>query len=173
MASKNKPGRYDGLAKAAPDEPYFVLLARDADAVPALMAWCRSRLQRIRAGDKPLVDLDQVIEAITVVRAMVFWRRHHPRPASAGDGIPSGVRSQRIDLVSQELAEFAGEITRDAAASWVCLIDGNTIGHAATKNGAIRLADYKRGDAVVRCVATGEEWRRIDGAWKPAAESAR
>lgn len=169
MASKAKPSRYDALAKAAADEPYVVLLARDAEAPPALFAWCRARLERIRAGDKPLGDLDQVVEAIAVLRAMIFWRRHHPRPAIARDAVPAGVWCGKIDRVSQQLAELAGECSRDPQVTWACFVDGRAIGTAATKNGAIRRADYRRGDAVVRCPATGEEWRRIDGAWTPAA----
>ena len=41
MGTKNNPGEYDGYTKAEPDEPMFVLLARDPLAADQVRDWAR------------------------------------------------------------------------------------------------------------------------------------
>lgn len=43
MSTKNNPGRFDCYDKADPDEPMFVLLARDPDAPYLVAEWARRR----------------------------------------------------------------------------------------------------------------------------------
>ena len=47
MGTKNKPGKFDCYAKAAPDEPLFTLLARDLLAAYLTQIWAM-----IRAGNR-------------------------------------------------------------------------------------------------------------------------
>lgn len=64
--TKNNPGKYDCYANAEPDEPMFVLLARDRHA-PALVAlWAVLR----ELDDK---DQEKVKEARQVVLDMMDW----------------------------------------------------------------------------------------------------
>lgn len=46
MGTKTRPGHYDCYAKARPDEPIFVLLARDPDAPAVVRFWATLRAQR-------------------------------------------------------------------------------------------------------------------------------
>lgn len=43
MGTKNNPGKFDCYANAAPDEPMFILLARDADAPALVYLWACMR----------------------------------------------------------------------------------------------------------------------------------
>jgi hypothetical protein len=74
MATKANPGEFDCYAKAAPDEPMFVLLARDKHA-PALV-WLWSVLREVD-GEKAEV----VSEARTCIAAMLDWMAAHDRKA--------------------------------------------------------------------------------------------
>lgn len=67
MASKNNPGAFDCYANAEPDEPMFVLLARDAGA-PALVEQWADR--REVAGE----DAALVAEARACAQSMRVWR---------------------------------------------------------------------------------------------------
>lgn len=77
MGTKTKPGAYDGYAKALPDEPMFVLLARDPDAPGHLLAWAAVREEAIRAGRQPDSDMTMVQEARECADAMRTWRRRN------------------------------------------------------------------------------------------------
>jgi hypothetical protein len=68
MATKNKPGAYDCYTKAEPDEPMFVLLARDPVAPLLVRLWCEIR--RLLGN----TDEAQLIEAEQCALAMVAWR---------------------------------------------------------------------------------------------------
>ena len=77
MGTKHKPGDYDCYANAEPDEPLFVLLARDASAPELVEQWADTRLQAITAGTKPMSDYAMVREARECAQAMRAWRRVH------------------------------------------------------------------------------------------------
>jgi hypothetical protein len=47
MGTKNKPGQYDCYSQAEPDEPMFVLLARDPMAPILVELWASLREERI------------------------------------------------------------------------------------------------------------------------------
>jgi hypothetical protein len=74
MATKANPGIFDCYANAAPDEPMFVLLARDRHA-PALV-WLWATLREID-GEKPEV----IAEARVCMASMVEWMAAHDRKA--------------------------------------------------------------------------------------------
>lgn len=71
MGTKNEPGRYDCYAAAEPDEPMFVLLARDplAPIVVRLWAMLRER-EHGQGGD----DAAKQREAFALADAMGQWR---------------------------------------------------------------------------------------------------
>ena len=75
MGTKNQPGAFDAYAKAEPDEPMFVLLARDAAAPQMVRAWAWLRRRQIREGKKPGEDEEMVAEAMQCAEAMEAWRR--------------------------------------------------------------------------------------------------
>ena len=89
MGTKNKPGQFDCYANAEPDEPMFVLLARDRLAPFLTSIW-----SKIRAGDFEAAsvvfdkmvrevgpryaiepDMDKSGEAIECALAMFAWRK--------------------------------------------------------------------------------------------------
>jgi len=67
MGTKNNPGDFDCYSKAEPDEPMFVLLARDGIAPDIVLAWAELALS---CG----VDYAKVKEARACAYAMTVWR---------------------------------------------------------------------------------------------------
>lgn len=53
MGSKRNPSRFDAMAKAEPDEPYFVLLGRDKHAAELVRKWATQR--HAEGGDGEVV----------------------------------------------------------------------------------------------------------------------
>lgn len=72
MGTKNNPGAFDCYAAAAPDEPMFVLLARDKHA-PALV-WLWSTLRELDSEDPA-----KVAEARQCAADMMTWAHAHGR----------------------------------------------------------------------------------------------
>jgi hypothetical protein len=66
MSTKNKPGRFDCLAKVGPDEPIFILRAQDAEAADLVELWA---MRAKRAG----CPLDKVNEAMDTADEMRCW----------------------------------------------------------------------------------------------------
>jgi hypothetical protein len=75
MGSKQEPGAYDCYANALPDEPMFVLLARDPDFYRLVMKWARRRTRDIDCGLRPATDWPMVSEAISCAAAGEKWCR--------------------------------------------------------------------------------------------------
>ncbi len=68
MSTKQNPGRFGDMYSAAlPDEPIFVLMARDPSAPDAVRHWA---LNAHKAGHDP----DKIMEALAVAAAMDKWR---------------------------------------------------------------------------------------------------
>ncbi len=67
MGTKNNPSEYDCYDKAEPDEPMFVLLARDQHAPLLVELWGAMRNMK---GE----DSNQVNEALECATAMRSWR---------------------------------------------------------------------------------------------------
>lgn len=80
MSTKEQPGPFDGLERAAPDEPVFTLRAHDALAAPLVHEWVHRRRQAIIHADPPLspekeeLELIQCREAEEIAFAMVDYR---------------------------------------------------------------------------------------------------
>lgn len=77
MGTKNEPALFDCYANAEPDEPMFVLLARDAHAPYLVRQWAHGRSMAIDLGEKPETDRPMVREALTCADAMERWRKEH------------------------------------------------------------------------------------------------
>ncbi len=77
MGTKNNPGQFDCYHNAAPDEPMFVLLARDPLAPILVEAWAALRdLMRPEHGQK-------VAEALACAQDMRDWKRRRDRDIAA------------------------------------------------------------------------------------------
>jgi len=74
MGTKNDPGKFDCYANALPDEPMFILLARDMDAPARVRSWAAERALSILLGEKPESDKAMVIEALECADKMQRWR---------------------------------------------------------------------------------------------------
>lgn len=77
MGTKNKPGDFDCYGNAEPDEPMFILLARDPAAPELVEAWANRRLVMINDGLKPESDKAMITEARQCAEAMRAWRREN------------------------------------------------------------------------------------------------
>lgn len=56
MGTKENPGKYDCYDKAAPDEPMFILLARDPDAATLVRFWHVLKDQQLGADSRKLEE---------------------------------------------------------------------------------------------------------------------
>lgn len=74
MGTKNNPGQFDCYHNALPDEPMFVLLARNDTAPDYVEAWAFERVQEIMVGDRPESDFPMVMEAMKCATDMRNWR---------------------------------------------------------------------------------------------------
>lgn len=74
MGTEDNPDPHECLDKALPDEPMFVLLARDTCAPHTVRQWAYKRERAIVCGERPESDRAQVAEARAVAKAMERWR---------------------------------------------------------------------------------------------------
>lgn len=85
MGTKNDPGEFDCYAKLLPDEPYFLIRAKDPVGAATVREWCRLREE---ANVKP-DDEARIAVAERCAEWMEQWREKHegPKPfeTSAGD----------------------------------------------------------------------------------------
>lgn len=72
MSTKDNPGDYDCYTKAEPDEPMFILLARDPVAATMVRIWIK--LRRMLGHDVTNKDRRKIGEAKRVADAMDKWR---------------------------------------------------------------------------------------------------
>lgn len=77
MGSKLNPGRFDCYDAALPDEPMFILLARDPSAPGLVNKWASERQHAIRVGQRSLKDREMVHEALRCAEDMHRWRAHN------------------------------------------------------------------------------------------------
>lgn len=77
MGTKNKPAQFDCYANALPDEPMFILLARDPDFARLVKEWATKRARDIDCGERPDTDLAMVIEAKQCAAEGAEWRRRN------------------------------------------------------------------------------------------------
>jgi hypothetical protein len=87
MGTKENPAAFDCYGNAKPDEPMFILLARDVTAPEIVEQWAIRRMNLISGGLKPESDRAMVDEARECANAMRRWRYMHeatkPRPSRA------------------------------------------------------------------------------------------
>jgi hypothetical protein len=74
MGTKNNPGKFDCYAKAEPDEPMFILLARDISAPATVEKWAEYRRGLVLIDERPESDLVMVAEALDCAERMRAWR---------------------------------------------------------------------------------------------------
>lgn len=90
------------LESAMPDEPMFVLLARDPNMPALVRLWSSIRRTQIAEGARPTTDLTQVEEAERLADRAVRWR---------ADADEAWKKQRAFDFVEGTHAEFS-----DAAA---------------------------------------------------------
>lgn len=74
MGTKNNSGVFDCYANAQPDEPMFILLARDPSAPSLIEAWAQRRHYAIEQKQRPASDFAMVVEARECAKQMREWR---------------------------------------------------------------------------------------------------
>jgi hypothetical protein len=77
MGSKTNPGKFDCHANALPDEPMFVLLARDPDFAELVLMWADKRQSAVRCGERPDTDTALVAEARQCALNGARWRKEN------------------------------------------------------------------------------------------------
>lgn len=94
------------LAKREPNEPMFVLLARDSCAPATLEFWCQARQAQIATGVRPDTEGERAHIAEITARAAEFraWRAAHRRPQSEPP--------DQIATLTAQLAEARGLLDR-------------------------------------------------------------
>lgn len=75
MGSKDNPGKFDCYHNALPDEPMFVLLARDPDFNKLVSLWAENRIRDILCGERPDSDMELVNEAYHCAVTGAQWRK--------------------------------------------------------------------------------------------------
>lgn len=76
MSTKQNPGKHDCYSKAEPDEPYFMILARDVTAPEDIRHWILQQQMLDRLGIKKM-DPDQIAEAYACIPEMERWYRDY------------------------------------------------------------------------------------------------
>lgn len=90
MGSKNEPGQWDCYKNAEPDEPMFVLLARDPLAPFLVRLWAELAMNMTSARH----DGSKSIEAITCARNMELWlEANRPQKIEQVRQVPSLIGS--------------------------------------------------------------------------------
>lgn len=77
MGTKNNPGKFDCYANALPDEPMFILLARDPDFWSLVHQWAERRKRDIYCGVRPQSDMVMVGEAEECAWNGQRWRKEN------------------------------------------------------------------------------------------------
>ena len=77
MSTKNNPGDYDCYENAEPDEPMFVLLARDQDASATVRSWAYAYAKRKFRPGAPKRVYKKYDEARRCADDMDRWRSSH------------------------------------------------------------------------------------------------
>lgn len=75
MGTKNNPGKFDCYTNALPDEPIFILLARDPDFQRLVHKWAKRRMKDIQCGQRPSSDIAMVTEAEECAWNGQKWRK--------------------------------------------------------------------------------------------------
>lgn len=76
MGTKINPGPFDCYAAAEPDEPMFILLARDPEAAALVRAWAQRR------SEQPRPNPAKISEAYKLADEMDAWREENCPPVT-------------------------------------------------------------------------------------------
>jgi hypothetical protein len=126
MATKTNPGKWDCIAKADDDEPYFALLGRDKMGAALVRLWAE---MREREGD----DAEQIADARRVADELEAWAVKLGKPVLTLDSLISfvaairGMREderQRAARTAQSQAQFS--MWREG--EYACTRSGKQIG---------------------------------------------
>jgi len=119
MGTKLKPARFDCYANALPDEPMFILLARDASASGVVKLWAMERLCEISQGRRPESDRPMVEEARQCAKDMAEWRSTNygkwrnvkppPKPTAGLDAIANPIASAVADVIRERSRQITQE----------------------------------------------------------------
>lgn len=77
MGTKANPAKFDCYSNALPDEPMFILLARDPLAPYHVREWADLREEGINTGNQPESDRAMVVEARQCADNMERWRKEN------------------------------------------------------------------------------------------------
>lgn len=133
MSTKLNPGKFDCIRAALPDEPYFVLLARDPSAPRRLREWSDQRRQELLAEkvDRPDLDEDaawlarfnedmaKCRDADMIGHDMAVWRAAHD-----GEWRNPTAR-QTMGEINPALRETIAEVTRLRLCSFLVVGTGS------------------------------------------------
>lgn len=86
MGTKQNPAQFDCYSNALPDEPMFILLARDPKAPMLVDEWAALRAQQVDDGERPQADMAMVDEARQCAAAMRAWREANDGKWRAAQG---------------------------------------------------------------------------------------
>lgn len=75
MGTKENPGKFDYYKIALPDEPMFILLARDPDFQRLVHKWAKRRMKDVQCGQRPQADVAMVAEAEECAWNGQKWRQ--------------------------------------------------------------------------------------------------
>lgn len=119
MGTKRNPGGYCGYAAAMPDEPYFVLLARDATAPVVVRTWAKYREYSVKRGTHPQTDLPMLRNALAVADRMEAWRKDNE---GAWRGQPAAPVFQTTPEIRAGLQAWVARNPTDGTAKLVGLL---------------------------------------------------
>lgn len=103
MGTKNDPAKFDCYANALPDEPMFVLLARDKNAPNLIRTWCTVRLAEMGGGMRSPEELPQIREAQACADAMDAWRAENEGAWRRTADFHAGTQGIITDEIDAEL----------------------------------------------------------------------
>lgn len=158
MSTLTEPGAFDALEKAADDEPFFMLLARDEDAPATVTEWCRLRRNRAMklyghskgATKKALFakELAQCANAEQLAIEMAEWREGQDAPAAVR--ISHGVQRTELELAEAAARDRLAKAVRHLreADYYVCeardaLVELGKIGEVTQGDLAMMMARLK------------------------------
>lgn len=118
-STKAQPGAFDGMERAAPDEPVFTLRAHDALAAPLVHLWVKQRREAIIAADlspeKEQLELIQCREAEEVAFAMTDWRNGTQASPAIVEEKPVAAYSGHSASVEELAAKARYDVVKGAA----------------------------------------------------------
>jgi hypothetical protein len=131
MGSKNEPGDFDCYHNALPDEPMFILLARDPSSPERVEDWATERQRLIDKGFKPKSDQAMVDEAIRCAANMRRWRVVNNGAWRSPSPIPEAPGGR--EEIIEECAEIARSMKMAAAYA-------NVYGRLSEAYGAVEVS---------------------------------